>query len=436
MDRNKRPIPSSFEVNIFDLQPTDNPMISRARVAAFYKGFNRNYSFFSDNVAAMLIDTAPGSPVCGTYDEETEDFLAHSSPDKAQNYGHIPQEPNFAWEDREDKDGVVRTYACFDVLLWTGRHPEAKNIPGKGHSMELDPGSISGSWTVVDGVEYFYYTKALMSGFCVLGDKYEPCFEGARFSKEEDGVRWYEYLKTMRESILENFKDDTKKQQKGGKNPMKLNFGYSGVLEALSAQLNPNFTEEKDWLIKNVVLTAEEGNSVVFECATSTYFNYTYDASEEGVVTNVAKADEIKFVSADEFTAAVEAKENLEAKLTEAAEKSEATVAEFTTQVEELTTQLQDKEAVISEFETERQAKEEERKLELLESFKALLTEEAMSEIVPSDMSYDDLEAKLSITYARSMKDENPTNKVPTGFELTNNGDAEIIALLSKYKKD
>lgn len=42
--------------------------------------------------------------------------------------------------------------------------------------MELDPESIDGEWTVIDGNEYFVYTKAKMKGFCVLGDEVEPCF--------------------------------------------------------------------------------------------------------------------------------------------------------------------------------------------------------------------------------------------------------------------
>ena len=35
------------------------------------------------------------------------------------------ENPNFAWEEHLDTDGVVRTYACVDCLLFTGLYPEA-----------------------------------------------------------------------------------------------------------------------------------------------------------------------------------------------------------------------------------------------------------------------------------------------------------------------
>ena len=37
-------------------------------------------------------------------------------------------DPNFAWEEHEDCDGVVRKYACADVLLYTALYSEAKLI--------------------------------------------------------------------------------------------------------------------------------------------------------------------------------------------------------------------------------------------------------------------------------------------------------------------
>ena len=41
-------------------------------------------------------------------------------------------------------------YACFDVLLWTGRYGEAKLIPGKPQSMELNRDTIQGEWKTFD----------------------------------------------------------------------------------------------------------------------------------------------------------------------------------------------------------------------------------------------------------------------------------------------
>ena len=46
-------------------------------------------------------------------------------------YGIVPENAGFAWEQHLDEDGVTRTYACADVLLFTGLYEEAKLIPGK-----------------------------------------------------------------------------------------------------------------------------------------------------------------------------------------------------------------------------------------------------------------------------------------------------------------
>ena len=70
MEKTNRPIPSSFTASIIEgLQPTSNPMISRARVATFYTGVNRNHSFFTELVASNLIARVIGTPVVGFFDE-------------------------------------------------------------------------------------------------------------------------------------------------------------------------------------------------------------------------------------------------------------------------------------------------------------------------------------------------------------------------------
>jgi hypothetical protein len=61
-----------------------------------------------------------------------KDFGGHNQDrNVAKIYGVVPQDPHFAWEDHLDSDGVMRTYACTDVYLFTGRYDAAKLIPGK-----------------------------------------------------------------------------------------------------------------------------------------------------------------------------------------------------------------------------------------------------------------------------------------------------------------
>ena len=47
--------------------------------------------------------------------------------------------------------------------------------------MELDNESLDGTWTIDDksGMEFFIINEAIFSKLCILGEEFEPCFEGA-----------------------------------------------------------------------------------------------------------------------------------------------------------------------------------------------------------------------------------------------------------------
>ena len=128
----------NFSVQVYGNLTPYNDVISKARVRIFYKGLNRNRTYITDEFAEKLLSTISYSPICGIYDEEQEDFLDHgTSRETAKAYGVVPENPNIAWENHLDTDGVERTYACADVLLWTARYKAASKIPGSAHSMEL-----------------------------------------------------------------------------------------------------------------------------------------------------------------------------------------------------------------------------------------------------------------------------------------------------------
>ena len=181
-------IPVNFDVQVYgDLVPYSNT-ISKARVRIFYRGLNRNYSYISDEFADKLISSLPYTPVKAIYDEDANDFTDHGNGAKSLSkaYGVVPENGNGAWERHIDNDGVERTYYCTDVLLWTTLYENAKKIPGKCQSMELDEHSIKGEWTVFDNGSYgFKFTEGCFLGLQVLGsiegEKVEPCFEGSAF---------------------------------------------------------------------------------------------------------------------------------------------------------------------------------------------------------------------------------------------------------------
>lgn len=180
----EKKIPTTFVGEIAEGLTQVSPEISKTRLRIFYKGFNRNQGYVTDEFAEKLLSSLPYTPVVGIFNDLVKDFGGHNQDrNVAKVYGVVPQDPHFAWEDHLDSDGVMRTYACTDVYLFTGRYDAAKLIPGKQQSMELDTSTIRGDWQVINeyGQEGFVYTDARFIGLSVLGDDKTPCFEGSAF---------------------------------------------------------------------------------------------------------------------------------------------------------------------------------------------------------------------------------------------------------------
>ena len=180
----EKKIPTTFVGEIAEGLTQVSPEISKARLRIFYKGFNRNQGYITDEFAEKLLSSLPYTPVVGIFNDLVKDFGGHNQDrNVAKIYGVVPQDPHFAWEDHLDSDGVTRTYACADVYLYTGRYDAAKLIPSKQQSMELDTKTIRGDWQVINeyGQEGFVYTDARFIGLSVIGDDKTPCFEGSAF---------------------------------------------------------------------------------------------------------------------------------------------------------------------------------------------------------------------------------------------------------------
>ena len=173
---------TEFPVTIFGKLEPFNETISKTRVRIFYKGENRNGSYITDEFAEKLLKSIPYSPIKGIYSNDEQDYEGHGAErTEGRVYGVVAAEPNVTWEPHLDPDGVERTYACVDGLIYTALYEEAKQIVGKSQSMEIYRPSIKGDWKEINGKNYFVYTDGCFLGLQVLGDKKEPCFEGAGF---------------------------------------------------------------------------------------------------------------------------------------------------------------------------------------------------------------------------------------------------------------
>lgn len=201
-------IPTQFPVSVYGKREKFSDTITKGRVRVFYKGLNRNGTYITDEFARKLINSAPYCPVKGIYDGD--DYTGHgSSRSEGRIYGVVPAEPNFAWERHADPDGVMREYACFDVLYYTALYKEAERLSNCAESMELYGETLEGFWAVKDDRKCYVFTDGCFLGLQALGADVEPCFEGAAFFSREDNIL----------SLLEKYEKNNlfHYQEQGGK---------------------------------------------------------------------------------------------------------------------------------------------------------------------------------------------------------------------------
>ena len=172
-----------------------NPLISKCQIKVCYVDDkpNRNRSVITKEVAKQIANSLPGSPIVGKFNEGTEDFEEHNKlikisggklkvTDDTRPYGFVDLSAK-VWFQKFIDDGInEREYLMTEGWIWTGQYPEAKRIleDGNNHSMELDDQMINLTWTKdINGKpKFFIINEAIISKLCILGEEYEPCFEG------------------------------------------------------------------------------------------------------------------------------------------------------------------------------------------------------------------------------------------------------------------
>ena len=148
-----------FPITLYGALEEYNQVLTKGRCRIFYKGGNRNRTYITDEFAESLVATLPYTPIKGIYDGTAEDYTDHGRQRyDGRIYGIVPENPNFSWESHLDEDGVIREYACVDVLLFTSIYKEANEIIGQAQSMELYAPSIKGDWKYINGKKFFVFT--------------------------------------------------------------------------------------------------------------------------------------------------------------------------------------------------------------------------------------------------------------------------------------
>lgn len=263
---------TDFPVTIYGNLEKFSDTISKGRCRIFYKYGNRNGTYITDDFAERLLATIPYAPVKGIYEEEEEDYTDHGKKrSEGRIYGIVPAEPNITWESHMDDDGIERTYACVDVLIYTGLYSEAHQIVGKPQSMELYRPSLKGDWKIINGRKYYVFTEGQFLGLQVLGDSVEPCFEGAAF------FSLYEDLK----KIVAQIEKYNLNLHNGGKKMLNYKLSDNAKFNAIWSLLNVNYNEESGWLVEYDICEIYDNYAVVRNYAEGIFERVYYIKNDE-----------------------------------------------------------------------------------------------------------------------------------------------------------
>lgn len=443
-----------FPVTVYGNLTKYSETISKARCRIFYRGANRNGTFITDEFAEKLLSTISYSPVKGIFETSEEDFSDHGTErDMGRIYGVVPESPNFAWETHVDEDGVEREYACVDVLLYTSLYKEAQDIPGKSQSMELYAPSIKGEWEIVEGKKLFKYTDGCFLGLQVLGDKVEPCFEGAAF------FTLYEtFVKLTKE--LEKFGYTlSKDREEGGLLEMKVNFKLSDAQkhDGLFSLLNDCYNEENGWVITYAICDVYDEYAVCYNYEQQQFERvyYTKDDATDSLslgdrvrcfivdVTEKEKIalDALQALNGGNFELVNENYEKI-AEYEQKIEELEAEKATFQQEMSEVSQSLEETKQTLASLQEENNAlnsykKEIEtaEKEKVIESYANLLSEEVLDSFKEKIDEYTAVELDKELAYSLKQTNFSAFQKEEVKMIPKDNPLTGIEAILSKYKK-
>ena len=434
----KRNIPIYFD-NAIIMSPAEpingSSGLNRLKVGVFTKYGNRNGSYIKDNIAEMMIASATrgDTPVVGFFDPESKNWASHTGPTLASAYGYV--EGFDGWAPFQDKDGEVRDYAVFSVVLFNKYFNEANFVVGQNQSMELDINSIEGDWADIGGQEYFVYTKAEIMGLCIIGD-HEPCFSvSSFFSKNDDTYKsQYEKFSSLLADLKAKVEEAENQPNEGGEHQMEN-------------EMNPEVNEPTP--AQEFQAPAEEPVNQEPEAPAAE------PAAEEPAAEPEQEPAQEEPVAEPEAAAEPEGEEGAEPKAEDAVD-FEAKIAELQNQLNEMTTNYENAQNRIAEleaqitsafeietslrneiatYEAEHARLEVEKKNALIERYSENLTEEDLADVRDhiSEYSYDEIESKLAITFANKQMAGSADYKVVPQPEPVVD---EFAEFMKKYRKN
>lgn len=237
-------IPTGQACEMINVQPT-NPLISRCQIKVCYVSDepNRNRTVITKEVAARLANSLPGSPIVGHYSSQSNDYEEHNKIISVSNgkyelaedtfpYGFVDIGAKVWFQKFLDDNEVEREYLMTEGYLWTGQYPDCERVikQGNNQSMELDGKSIKGEWAKDDNgnLKFFIINDGLISKLCILGQEFEPCFEGAHITKPQFTFSCSDGFKESFAAMITEMQESL---QKGGAEMQDENMTSSPIVE-------------------------------------------------------------------------------------------------------------------------------------------------------------------------------------------------------------
>lgn len=181
-----------FESSIVESEKV-SPMFNRVKIHVAYEGLNRNNSFISRETFEKAAETAKFCPIVGEWSDRDQDFKGHGGKviiengdvnfiDTTRPFGCISNEDP-TWEMVTDANGTTKEYFTVYGYLWVGRYPELNSIIEQGFKNQSMEVLINdGEFQKINGEEAYVIKDMTFSGFCILGNSVEPCFEDSTIS--------------------------------------------------------------------------------------------------------------------------------------------------------------------------------------------------------------------------------------------------------------
>lgn len=441
-----------FPVTVYGSLEKYNEVLSKARCRIFYKYENRNGTYISDEFAESLLSSLPYAPIKGIYEAQEGDYTDHGTErDEGRIYGIVPENPNVQWETHLDDDGVERTYACADVLIFTALYKEANEIVGKGQSMELYRPSLAYHEAIIKGRRFIVFDKGCFLGLQVLGDTTEPCFEGASF---------YTLQNTIENAI------NAIKNYGGTKMPV-INFKLSddAKFQAIWALLNPEFNEEGNWTISYGISAVYDDYALVINYETGDFGRAYYKKNDENdmvEVSEIVKCYVLDVTESEKQTletlralnggtyelvseVLVNAQENLDknSEFSTKIDELNETIVTLNTEKDSFSAQLSEANDNIASLTAENESLknykldiETQQKNSIIDEYSEHLTDDILEAYRNKINDYTAEELDMHLAYELKKNNSSVFNKTPdSGFVPKETHVDGLTAILSKYKK-